>query len=91
MEITNTQMLHGLYGSQINRAKAVGYCKKHGAHLTVNTMKKHECLKKNCNHLKKHEENSYWAEREKIKEEKKIKRQIMFSGGMLCVETGRYY
>jgi hypothetical protein len=89
--MTNTQMLHGLYGSQINRTKAVGYCKKHGAHLTVNTMKKHECLKKNCNHLKKHEENSYWAEREKIKEEKKIKRQAMFSGGMICVETGRYY
>lgn len=77
MEMTYTQTLHGLYGSQISRTKAVGYCRKHGAHLTINTMKQHECLKKGCFHLKKHEENSYWAEREKIKLEKKSKRASM--------------
>lgn len=79
MEMTNTQMLHGLYGSQISRIKAIGYCKKHGAHLTTATMKRHECLKKNCHHLKKHDDNPYWEEREKLKEEKKIKKQMKFS------------
>ena len=75
MEMTNTQMLYGLYGSQISRIKAVGYCKKHGAHLTVNTLKRHECLKKECNYLKKHEDNPYWAERAKLKEEKKMNKK----------------
>lgn len=75
MEMTLTQKLHGLYGSQITRDKAVGFCKKHGAHLTAATLKRHECLRKNCNHLKKHEDNSYWAEREKMKLEKKNKRK----------------
>lgn len=76
MEIMLTQTLHGLYGSQISRDKAVGYCKKHNAHLTVATMKKHECLKKNCHHLKKHEENSYWEERKQLKLAKKNKRRF---------------
>lgn len=75
MEIMLTQKLHGMYGSQISRDKAVGYCKKHGAHLTVATMKRHECLRKNCNYLKKHEDNTYWAERERLKAEKKSKRK----------------
>ena len=57
MEMTNTQTLYGLYGSHISRTKAVGYCKKHKAHLTVATMKNHKCLGKNCHHLKKHNEN----------------------------------
>ena len=76
MEMTYTQTLHGLYGSQISRIKAIGYCKKHCAHLTVNTMKQHECLKKCCFHLKKHEENPYWEERERLKMEKKNKKYL---------------
>lgn len=71
MEMANIQPLYGLYGSQINRENAVGYCRKHGAHLTTATLKNHACLKRGCHHLKKHDENPYWAEREKIKEEKK--------------------
>ena len=77
MEITNTQTLHGLYGSQISRTKAVGYCKKHCAHLTEATMKKHECLRKTCHYLKKHEENPYWEERARLKELKKSKKSIV--------------
>ena len=74
MEMAYAQMLHGLYGSQVSRSKAIGYCRKHDAHLTVNTMKKHECLKKGCHHLKKHSDNPYWEEREKLKLSKKLKR-----------------
>ena len=80
MEMTNTQMLRGLYGSQIRRTKAIGYCKKHGAHLTESTMKKHECLRKNCNYLKKHEENPYWEARAKLKLEKKNRKNLLTVG-----------
>lgn len=78
MEMTHTQTLYGLYGSQISRRNAIGYCRKHGAHLTVKSMKQHECLKKGCFHLKKHEENPYWEEREKLRLEKKNKKKVMF-------------
>ena len=74
MDVNNTQTLHGLYGSQINRTKAVGYCRYHNAALTTKTLKKHECLKKNCNALKKYEEHSYWTEREVMKSRKKENR-----------------
>lgn len=46
MEMTNTQTLYGLYGSHISRTKAVGYCKKYKAYLTVATLKNHKCLGK---------------------------------------------
>ena len=71
MEINNTQPLHGLYGGHVSRTKAIGYCRCHHAALTVKTLKKHECLKKNCNALKKYEEHSYWKEREIKKMKKK--------------------
>lgn len=71
MDVNYAQPLHGLYGGHINRTKAVGYCRLHHAALTVKTLKKHECLKKNCNALKKYENHSYWTEREVLKERKK--------------------
>ena len=71
MDINNTQTLHGLYGSQISRNKAVGYCRHHCAALTVKTLKGHECLKKQCNALKKYEEHDYWRQREQKKASKK--------------------
>lgn len=74
MNINNKNMLHGLYGSKINRTKAVGYCYIHHCHLTVKTLKQHECLKKQCDCLKRHEDNDYWRQRERIKEIKKRKK-----------------
>jgi hypothetical protein len=70
VDVTNSQMLQGLYGSHINRTKAVGYCYYHKCHLTVATLKQHECLKKECNALKKHD-HDYWRQREVIKKKKK--------------------
>ena len=57
MDINKSDMLRGLYGSKISRNKCVGYCYLHKCHLTAKTLKRHECLKKQCNCLKKHEEN----------------------------------
>lgn len=74
MEKYLDQPLNGLYGSQLKRENAVGYCKKHCGHLSIAMLKKHECLKKHCNALKKHEDNPFWEGREKIKAEKKKKK-----------------
>ena len=71
MDINKTEMLRGLYGSQVSRSKAVGYCKKHCAALTVKTLKCHECLRKQCNALKKYTEHDYWRQREVMKSRKK--------------------
>lgn len=79
MDINNTGLLHGLYGSQINRTKAVGYCKLHRAALTAKTLKKHECLKKNCHSLKKYEEHGYWKQREVVKN---YRRENKMNGGL---------
>ena len=70
MDINSTQMLHGLYGSQVSRSKAVGYCRKHCAVLTAKTLKGHECLKKQCSALKKYD-HEYWRQREIMKTRKK--------------------
>ena len=72
------KMVKGLYGSTISITKAVGYCKRHGCHLTCNTLKKHECLRKQCHHLDKHEENDYWRQRA---EKKALKKANKMSGG----------
>lgn len=75
MDINNTQKLYGLYGSHVNRSKAVGYCRHHCAALTVKTLKGHECLKKQCNALKKYEEHDYWRQREQKKEWRKSRKE----------------
>ena len=74
MNMNKGGMVRGLYGSQISRSKACGYCYLHKCHLTAKTLKQHECLKKQCDCLKKHEEHPYWEERERIKALKKAKK-----------------
>lgn len=67
-------MVKGLYGSMITKEKAIGYCKRHGCHLTCNTLKRHECLRKQCYFLNKHEEHEYWKQRAEKRAMKKAKR-----------------
>jgi hypothetical protein len=71
---TNTTMLRGLYGSQIEKSKAVGLCHYHKTAMTVKTLKQHGCLCKNgrhCDALQKYEEHDYWRQRAQKKEQKK--------------------
>ena len=79
MEVNNTETLPGLYGSCINKNRAVGYCCFHNAALTVKTMKGHECLKKQCNALQKYKEHDFWRQHEQKKERRKAKKQTMAS------------
>ena len=71
----NTNMLYGLYGSHINRSRAVGYCKHHKAALTVKTLKCHNCLGKQCKALKKYEEHDFWRQHAQRKEWRKSRRE----------------
>ena len=75
MDITKTQTLHGLYGSQIGRNRAVGYCYHHCAALTVKTLKGHNCLGKQCNYLKKYEDHDFWRQHEQKKDLRKARKQ----------------
>lgn len=77
VEINNIEVLPGLYGSQIAKNRAVGYCPYHKAALTVKTMKRHECLKKQCNSLIKYEEHDFWRQHEQKKEMRKARKQAL--------------
>jgi hypothetical protein len=79
MDINKTEKLYGLYGSHIKRSKAVGYCKHHCVALTVKTLKEHECLKKQCNALKKYEDHDYWRQHEQKKEWRKARKETLES------------
>lgn len=78
MEVNNTETLPGLYGSCINKNRAVGYCCFHNTALTVKTMKGHECLKKQCNALQKYKEHDFWRQHEQKKERRKMKKQAIY-------------
>lgn len=75
MEMNQTQMLPGLYGSEIRIGKAVGYCKYHRCALTARTLKCHECLNKQCDALEKYESHDYWRQRAQRKEWRKAKKR----------------
>jgi hypothetical protein len=77
MDINKVETLHGLYGSQITRNKAVGYCHHHCAALTVKTLKGHNCLGKQCNYLKKYESHDYWRQHEQKKEWRKARKHML--------------
>lgn len=79
MDTNKTEMLNGLYGSMISRNKAVGYCRFHKAALTVKTMKYHECLKKQCDALKKYDEHDFWRQHKQKKERRKARKQMLGS------------
>lgn len=76
MEINEINFLPGLYGSQITKNRAVGYCHYHDAALTVKTMKCHECLRKQCDALEKYNEHDFWRQHAQKKELRK-KRKII--------------
>lgn len=76
--VTNeTEMLDGLYGSQISKNRAVGFCHYHNAALTVKTMKCHECLKKQCDAFTKYETHDFWRQHEQKKELRKARKQAI--------------
>lgn len=78
----NTELLQGLYGSQISKNKMVGYCMYHQAALTVKTLKGHECLRKQCTALQKCAEHDYWRQHDQKKELRKANKQLSSTYGV---------
>lgn len=69
-----SEIVKGLYGSEIAHGKACGYCKRHGCYLTVKMLRQHDCLNKQCYHLIKNEDHQWWKQREEIKQKRKARK-----------------
>lgn len=67
-----------IYHDKVRKGKLVAFChyRPHCGALTVENLKKHECLRKQCPHLEKFE-HDFWVEREKIKQLKKQKKALV--------------
>lgn len=63
-----------LYGSESNNCAA--FCKHHNCYMTVKQIKTKGCLCKQCWYLQKNDEHEYWAQRERLKEKKKMNKKI---------------
>lgn len=63
-------MLQGLYNTEISEKRVIGYCHRHHCYLSSTQLQRKECLKKQCNHLKKIE-HEFWRQRELKKIRKK--------------------
>ena len=75
MDPKKKEDLKGLNGRSIQRTKAVGYCRLHEVALTRTDLKTRKCLQKQSGALKKYEENQYWAERERIKQLRRARKE----------------
>ena len=60
--------INGLYGSTIDSRKMVGYCHYHHVAMTVKTMKRHECLKRQCSSFERQKMHDFWRQHEQKKE-----------------------
>ena len=74
-------MLQGLYNTEISEKRVIGYCHRHHCYLSSTQLKQKECLKKQCNHLQKHE-HEFWRQRELKKLKKKESRNLYVGGGI---------
>lgn len=75
-----TELLQGLYGSTINKNRAVGMCRYHKTAMTVKTMKQHGCLCKHgrqCDAFERYEGHDFWRQHEQKKERRKAKKQMI--------------
>lgn len=77
IDMEDADMLPGLYGSQIAKNRATGYCHFHKAALTVKTMKGHNCLGKQCDALERYQEHDFWRQHEQKKELRKARKQVL--------------
>ena len=82
MNENKTELIQGLYGSMIDKSRAVGMCKYHKTAMTVKTMKQHGCLCKHgrqCDAFQKCEGHDFWRQHEQKKELRKTRKQMIAS------------
>lgn len=66
-------MSRSIFGHELKNPAA--YCKYHKGSLSVKQIKAKRCLQKQCRHLLKNEEHTYWQYREEVKKIKKERRR----------------
>ena len=85
MNENTTEMLQGLYGSMIDKSRAVGICQYHKTAMTVKTMKQHGCLCKHgrqCDAFQKREEHDFWRQHKQKKERRRTRKQMIANATM---------
>lgn len=75
-EKEDVKLVKGLYGSVFDKNRACAYCVHHHCYLTVKQVRQHECLQKQCWHLKKNENHDWWRQREVMKQKRKARKGI---------------
>lgn len=69
-----------LFNTQSDNVAA--WCSHHRCYMTVKQMRHKECLKKQCNYLKKNEEHQYWKQRELTKQKRKMRKEQLNAIGI---------
>lgn len=64
-----------LFHTESNNVAA--YCKHHHCGITVKQMKAKKCLQKQCNYFVKNEQHDHWRQREWIKHQRKVKKNVI--------------
>lgn len=83
-EKEDVKLVKGLYGSVFDKNRACAYCVHHHCYLTVKQVRQHECLQKQCWHLKKNEQHDWWRQREVMKQKRKNKKQSTHTINEVC-------
>lgn len=74
------EILPGLYGSNIAKDRAVGWCNYHKTAMTVRTMKNRGCLCKHggqCDAFQRCPEHDFWRQHEQKKELRRARKQSL--------------
>ena len=69
--------MNGLYNSEINEKRCIGFCSFHRSGITVTQLRQKECLKKQCRHFEKRE-HEFWRQREITKQRRKERKARIF-------------
>lgn len=86
-----TPVKHYMKGQPI-KSNTVGWClnNKHKGAISLNMLKKHKCIDRNCRFFRKNEEHGYWKYKEGLKKDKKNKKRKRTSmvQGTKTLKTG---
>lgn len=63
---------------QPGKENRIGYCHNpnHRGYLSVNLLKNHKCLEKQCRYLEVHKDHPYWVSRKRRRNDKKLREYI---------------
>lgn len=86
----------GYFDGKNRTEKPLGFChyENHRGYVSVDLLKKHNCLGKNCPHLSKYEDSPYFVDKARGDREKQLKKQGLYTGKtepLICSSCGRVF